>query len=64
MHNWICYNICYLSHYLTNPLPVSLQHLCPPVVAIVLQWEAAVDVQVGRNEKLFLSSITAHLELW
>lgn len=39
-------------YYLSNPLPVSLQHLCPS--AIVLQWEAAVAVQAGHDERLFL----------
>lgn len=39
-------NVIFITslHWLDNPLPVPLRHLCPSAVAIVLQWGAAVAV--------------------
>lgn len=48
------FDIITFLNFLENPLTVSLQHLCPSAVAIVLQWEAAVAVQAGPDERLFL----------
>lgn len=48
--------------YLGNPLPVSPLHLCPSAVAIVLQWRAAVALQAGHDERLFLFSSSNQLQ--
>lgn len=50
-------DIYHLSSLLNKSfLSLSLRHLCPSAVAIVLQWEAAVAVQAGHDERLFLFS--------
>lgn len=40
-------------HYLQKSSQ-SLRHLCPSAVAVVLQWDAAVAVQAGHDERMFL----------